>query len=153
MNQTLQGAAGKAGKHGLVLVMENEPTCNTRTIEDVLGTLGGVPSPHFKLCWDPGNSFFAGETPYPDAYARIPRDRIGHVHCKDATRKADADPEWECMGKGAIDFVGQFRALVADGYRGFVVLETHWRGGGGPEESTRASMTGMKAQLAEAGAA
>ncbi len=56
------------------------------------------------------------------------------------------------MGRGMIDFVGQFRALKRDGYRGAVVLETHWRGAGTPEESTRQSMAGLKEQLRKAGA-
>jgi hypothetical protein len=33
-----------------------------------------------------------------------------------------------------------------------VTLETHWRGGGTPEESTRRSWAGMKKQLEQAGA-
>ena len=83
----------------------------------------------------------------------LPKGRIGHVHCKDAIRKPGGGPEWACMGKGEIDFVGQFRALARDGYHGFVVLETHWHGPAGAEESTRQSMAGMKAQLAQAGLA
>jgi sugar phosphate isomerase/epimerase len=56
------------------------------------------------------------------------------------------------MGKGIIDWAGQFRALAKDGYRGTVSLETHWRGGGTPEESTRQSMAGMNRLLKSAGA-
>jgi len=153
INATLQAAAEKAGRAGLRLVMENEPYCNTRSAKDAVATLAGVPSPHFALNWDPGNSYFADETPYPDAYALLPRARVGHVHCKDAVRGADGTPKWECMGRGRVDFVGQFRALARDGYSGFVVLETHWHGAGTKEESTRQSMAGMKRQLAEAGAA
>jgi sugar phosphate isomerase/epimerase len=153
INAKLQAAAEKAGKAGLTLVMENEPSCNTRTAVDAVATLRSVPSRHFKLNWDPGNSYFAGETPYPDAYALLPKDRIGHVHCKDAVMGKDGTPSWECMGRGKIDFVGQFRGLARDGYRGFVVLETHWHGAGTREESTRQSMAGMKKQLAEAGLA
>jgi sugar phosphate isomerase/epimerase len=54
------------------------------------------------------------------------------------------------MGKGTIDYVGQFRALKRDGYAGAMSLETHWRGGGTPEESTRQSMAGLKALLQKA---
>ena len=59
--------------------------------------------------------------------------------------------EWMAMGRGIIDFVGQFRAMKKDGYRGPVVLETHWRGAGTAEESTRQSMAGMKELLKRAG--
>lgn len=153
MYAKLQAAAEKAGKSGLTLVMENEHECQSRSTPEAVETLKGVPSPHFKLNWDPGNAYFAGETPYPAAYGLLPKGRIGHVHCKDAIRRPGGGPEWACMGKGEIDFVGQFRVLARDGYRGFVVLETHWRGAAGPEESTRQSMAGMKVQLAQAGLA
>jgi sugar phosphate isomerase/epimerase len=54
------------------------------------------------------------------------------------------------MGKGIIDWVGQFRALRKDGYHGALSLETHWRGAGTAEESSRVSMRGMKELLAKA---
>ena len=56
------------------------------------------------------------------------------------------------MGGGAIDWVGQFKALNREGYRFAVSLETHWRGAGTPEESTRESWAGMKKELQQAGA-
>jgi sugar phosphate isomerase/epimerase len=57
------------------------------------------------------------------------------------------------MGGGIIDWRGQFHALKQDGYHYAVSLETHWRGGGTPEASTRQSMVGMKKLLEQAGAA
>ena len=60
--------------------------------------------------------------------------------------------EWAAMGRGMIDWEGQFRALKRDGYRLAVSLETHWRGAGTPEESTRQSWAGMKELLKKAGA-
>jgi L-ribulose-5-phosphate 3-epimerase len=56
------------------------------------------------------------------------------------------------MGEGNIDYVGQFKALLKDGYTGAVVLETHWRGAGSAEASTRQSMKGMLELLRKAGA-
>jgi sugar phosphate isomerase/epimerase len=67
-------------------------------------------------------------------------------------RKPDGSYEWAAMGRGIIDYVGQFRALVQDGYHGAMSLETHWNGGGSPEESSRQSMAGWKELLAKAGA-
>ncbi|HXG65252.1 MAG TPA: sugar phosphate isomerase/epimerase family protein [Blastocatellia bacterium] len=151
MDEKLIQAAAKARKHGVTLVMENEYACNTATAAEAARTLAAVNAPNFKLNWDPGNAAFRGETPFPDGYELLPKDRIGHVHCKDVVRKGDGY-EWTKMGDGIIDFVGQFRALKRDGYRGAVVLETHWRGAGTPEESTRQSWAGMKAQLQRAGA-
>ena len=74
------------------------------------------------------------------------------MHCKDVSRKPDGTYEWAAMGHGIVDFVEIFRALKRDGYRGQVTLETHWRGAGTPEESSRRSWAGMKEQLRQAGA-
>ncbi|HST23506.1 MAG TPA: TIM barrel protein, partial [Blastocatellia bacterium] len=109
-------------------------------------------SRRFKLNWDAGNAAARGETPFPDGYAMLPKNRIGYMHCKDIIRKPDGTTEWMAMGRGIIDYVGQFRALKKDGYDGVLSLETHWRGAGTPEESTRQSMVGMKELLRRAGA-
>jgi L-ribulose-5-phosphate 3-epimerase len=50
-----------------------------------------------------------------------------------------------------VDWAGQLRALAKDGYRYAVSLETHWRGAGTPEASTRISMAGLKDALKQAG--
>jgi len=57
------------------------------------------------------------------------------------------------MGRGVIDWASQFRALKNDGYSHAVALETHWRGAGTPEASSRESFAGMKTLLERAGAA
>jgi sugar phosphate isomerase/epimerase len=56
------------------------------------------------------------------------------------------------MGRGIVDWAGQFKALKRDGYHYAVSLETHWGGGGTPEESSRQSWVGMKKLLHDAGA-
>jgi sugar phosphate isomerase/epimerase len=105
------------------------------------------------LNWDPANAARLGDVPYPTSYERLPKNRIGHVHSKDVARKPDGSGyEWVAMGRGLIDWTGQFRALRRDGYQRAVSLETHWRGAGTPEESSRQSWAGMKEQLRIAGA-
>ena len=145
-------AAVKAGKRGLILVVENEMACNTATGAEAARLLAAVTEPSLMLNWDPGNAAERDEVPYPDGYARLPKGRIGHVHCKDAVRGVDGKWEWAAMGRGVIDWAGQFRALKQDGYRRAVTLETHWRGAGTPEESSRQSFAGMKELLRKAGA-
>jgi L-ribulose-5-phosphate 3-epimerase len=151
MNETLQNAAEKAGKSGLVLILENEFACNTATGAEAAKVLSGVPSRSFMINWDPGNAAMLGETPYPDAYNLLPKDRIGHCHCKDVTKTANGY-EWAAMGKGMIDWAGQFAALKRDAYHHVVSLETHWRGAGTPEASTIQSWAGMKQALQKSGA-
>ena len=151
INEKLRDAAAKAEKNGLVLVLENEYACNTATGAEAAKVLRDVHTPSLMLNWDPGNAAARGEIPYPDGYSLLPKDRIGHCHCKDAVKKGD-HYDWAPMGGGMIDWVGQFKALKADGYRFAVSLETHWNGGGSPEESSRKSWAGMKRMLEQAGA-
>jgi sugar phosphate isomerase/epimerase len=152
INEKLLDAATTAGKKGVLLVLENEMSCNTGTGAEAAKVLAAVQSPHLMLNWDPGNASERGEIPYPDGYDLLPKDRIGHCHCKDSVKKPDGKYAWAPMGGGTIDWVGQFKALKRDGYHFAVSLETHWRGAGTPEESTRQSWAGMKKELEEAGA-
>lgn len=150
INDKLREAAGKAEKKGIILVLENEPACNTATAAEAVKVLDAVQSRSFMLNWDPGNAAASGEIPYPDGYNLLPKQRIGHCHCKDVAKKGKDD--WAPMGGGMIDWAGQFKALRRDGYHLAVSLETHWSGGGSPEESSRKSWAGMKKLLQEANA-
>jgi len=153
INEKLRDAAEKAAKKNVILLLENEPSCNTATAAEAAKVLRAVTAPNFMLNWDPGNAAEHEEKPYPDGYNLLPKDRIGHCHCKDAAKKPGGNGyQWAAMGRGTIDWVGQFKALKRDGYHLAVSLETHWRGGGTPEESTRQSWAGMKKELQEAGA-
>jgi sugar phosphate isomerase/epimerase len=153
IDETVRKAAQRAAKRKLTLVLENEYACNTATGAEAGRLLDAVREPSLELTWDPGNASWRGETPYPDGYEKLPKNRIGHVHCKDAVRKAGGNGwEWMAMGRGVIDWAGQFRALARDGYRHAATLETHWRGGLTPEEASRQSFAGMKELLRKAGA-
>jgi L-ribulose-5-phosphate 3-epimerase len=153
MNEKLRDATEKAARKDVILVLENEPSCNTATAAEAAKVLAAISSPNLMLNWDPGNAAEHDEKPYPDGYNLLPKDRIGHCHCKDAVKKPDGSGyQWAAMGRGIIDWIGQFKALKRDGYHFAVSLETHWRGAGTPEESTRQSWAGMKKELQEAGA-
>jgi L-ribulose-5-phosphate 3-epimerase len=149
MNERLLRAASKAGQKGITLVLENENSCNTATGAEAAKVLEAVKSPYFMLNWDPGNAAASGEIPFPNGYDLLPKDRIGHCHCKDAVKKGKGY-DWAPMGGGIIDWAGQFKALKRDGYRFAVSLETHWEGGGSKEESSRKSWAGMKKLLQQA---
>jgi L-ribulose-5-phosphate 3-epimerase len=151
MNEKLHDAAEKAAGKGIVLVLENEASCNTGTGVEAAEVLRAVQTTALMLNWDPGNAASRGEKAYPDGYAALPKDRIGHCHCKDVIKR-DHGYEWAAMGQGLIDWIGQFKALKNDGYRHAVSLETHWRGAGSAEESTIQSWAGMKEELQKAGA-
>jgi sugar phosphate isomerase/epimerase len=153
INDKLRQAAQTCAKHNLILLLENEMACNTGSGKEAAAVLHEIREPNFMLNWDPGNSAtFPDDTPYPDDYRLLPKERIGHCHCKDTARKPDGKWEWAPVGGGIIDWVGQFRAFQRDGYHYAVSLETHWRGAGTPEASSRISMKGLKEALAKAGA-
>jgi L-ribulose-5-phosphate 3-epimerase len=153
MDEKLRDAAAKFAKSNIIFLLENEFECNTSTSADSVRVLNAVRAPNFMLNWDPGNAAMREENVFPEGYARIPFKRIGHVHCKDVQKKTDGSGlQWAAMGKGLIDWTGQFRALRRDGYNFAVSLETHWRGAGTPEASTRICWAGMKEQLQKAGA-
>jgi len=149
INEKLRQAAEKCGQRGIML--ENEPSCNTATGAEAAKILAEIQTPHLMLNWDPGNAATLGEKPYPDGYNLLPKNRIGHCHCKDAVKTAKGY-DWAPMGGGLIDWAGQFKALKRDGYHFAVSLETHWRGAGSAEESTHQSWAGMKKLLQEANA-
>jgi sugar phosphate isomerase/epimerase len=152
INAKLLEAANRAGKADVLLVLENEYECNTATGRESAATLAAVKSPHLMLNWDPGNAVARGEVDaYPAGFALLPKDRIGHCHCKGAIPKPDGTFAWAPVGQGEPDWAAQFRALKDMGYRHAVSLETHWNGGGSPEASTRISWAGMKQALEASG--
>lgn len=152
MDEKLRETADSVAGKNITLLLENEFACNTATGAEAARTLQAVPSPNLKVNWDPGNAAYRGEVAFPGGFEKLPKDRIGHMHCKDVVRKADGSYEWAAMGRGLIDYESQFRALLQMGYSGTVSLETHWRGAGSAEESSRQSMAGLKALLKKAGA-
>ena len=152
INDKLRTAARRCAKDNMVLLLENEMSCNTATGAEAAATLDEVREPNFMLNWDPGNAAtFPDTVPYPDGYNLLPKKRIGHCHAKSVIRKPDGKWEWAPVGQGVVDWAAQLRALKHDGYRYAVSLETHWRGAGTPEASTRVSFAGLKKALEDAG--
>jgi L-ribulose-5-phosphate 3-epimerase len=151
INAKLQQAAQRCAKENLILLLENEMSCNTATGAESAAVLNAIPEKNFMLNWDPGNAAALGSTPYPDGYALLPKNRIGHCHCKDVVIKPDHKYAWAPVGGGIVDWVGQLQALHHDGFHYGLSLETHWRGAGTPEASTRISMDGLKKTLTKAG--
>lgn len=151
INAKLKQAAERCAKDNVILLLENEMSCNTATGEESAAVLKAIPNKNLMLNWDPGNAAAIGSTPYPNGYDLLPKERIGHCHCKDVVRKPGEKYQWAPVGAGVVDWVGQFRAFKRNGYHYGVSLETHWRGAGTPEASTRVSMQGLKSTLAKAG--
>ena len=125
--EALRRLAEEAARHGVIVGLENEHACNIATGAETARLLEALEHPGLQVVWDPANALVSGETPYPGGYEKLPAHRIGHVHAKDC-RMEGHRPVWGPLGEGAIDWQGQIAALVRDGYRGWVSLETHWPG-------------------------
>lgn len=115
-------AAERAGKEGQKLVLENELGFWADTGANTASIIEKINHPALEANWDPGNAFFAGETPFPDGYSKL-KGMIGHIHYKDAKLNQEGHPIFS--GEGDIDWVEQITALIADGYKEFVSIETH----------------------------
>jgi sugar phosphate isomerase/epimerase len=119
--------AEKASAVDLIVGLENEHACNIGTAAESAKILAAVTHPNLKLVWDPANAMVAGENPFPHGYRLLPKDRIAHVHAKDCHMEGDK-PIWGPLGTRHVDWKGQIAALVSDGYKGYISLETHWPG-------------------------
>ena len=140
----LAKATRLAAQNDIVLVLENEHSCNIGTGRELGRILKDVNSPHLRGNWDPGNAVMLGEYPYSEGYQAV-RDLIAHVHIKDVWKNPKTGQlEWAPVGAGVVDWKGQFQAFRRDGYQGTMSLETHYRrADGNLVESTRESLEGL----------
>ncbi len=137
-----------AASRGKILVLENEHACYIGTGTEAARVLDSIGSSAVKACWDPGNALVAGELPYPAGYEAV-KPHLAHVHVKDAVLDSETGQvRWCVIGQGAIDYPGQFGALRAEGYDGYVSLETHYiPDGGTPEDGSRPCLAALRTYL------
>jgi sugar phosphate isomerase/epimerase len=137
-------AADLASKAGIVLVLENEHTCNVGTGRELGRLIKDIHSPALRGNWDPGNAAMLDEIPYPNGYEAV-KGQFAHMHIKDVRKSASTGKkEWAPVGGGFIDWKGQIQALREDGYDGTMSLETHYlRADRNKVESTRESLDGL----------
>jgi len=124
----LDEAAKMAEANRVILGIENEASTMIGTGRDLAPFLREVDSPWVKAVWDPCNSYWdltSGEKPYPDGYRSV-KDLTAHIHIKDAKR-VDGKLEAAPLGEGEVGIPEQVKGLIADGYAGYVSLETHYR--------------------------
>lgn len=129
----IQAITGMLEENKIVLVIESDPATSANSSQKLEKFLTNLTSPWIKAVWDPGNNLYVqgAEKPYPDAYERL-KPYIAHVHIKDICRAPGGDPEACCIGAGEVGYPEVFKRLIADGYDGWVSLETHYRLRSGP---------------------
>lgn len=105
-----------AAKEKVHLLVENEAACNIATCRELAGLFERLPSPWLGINWDPDNGGAHKEPPFPEGYRLLPRGRLGNVQIKGRSILPGMRP---------LDWAAIFGALVKDGYKGQVGLETH----------------------------
>ena len=133
--EVLLQATQRVRSAGLLLGLENEYSCNIATGQEAAWYLERIPDETFGLIWDPGNTAALGVAPIPGDFMAV-RDRIHHVHIKDAIRLGEP-AEFTTIGEGIIGYEEQFRLLAADDYDGVISLETHFDRNGSRKAATR----------------
>jgi sugar phosphate isomerase/epimerase len=122
--ECLHSAAELAQSAGVELVIEVEAGFRADTGSSTAELIRRVNHPALGVNWDAGNACAAGDLPFPNGYQAV-RDYVRHVHFKDLVH-TDAD-HYTYAVHGEIDWLGQIRALAADGYDGFISIEPHMR--------------------------
>ncbi len=141
--EDLDKAIEVAKEHNVKLLVENEFDCNIATGAESAKLFQRVSDRTLMHNWDPGNCYLAGEQPFPKAWDQLDHSRIHHMHLKDAAGKA-----WKPIGRGDIDFLGQFQALEKMNFSGTMSLETHYKDAqNNPYTSSVESMDGLVAIL------
>lgn len=119
-------AADRARARGCKLYVENERGQWTEDPKVLARVMSAVNSPSLMINWDPGNLIGASTVdPYPDGYELI-REWVGHLHVKDLFMDAEGRAQNIMMGQGQVDWVGQFEALIGDGFDEYAVIEPHF---------------------------
>ena len=137
-------AARRAEDQGVTLCLENVRSCFGNSGRNTVAILEAVDHPRVRAIWDPANDFVSGGDGYLQGYESM-KPWMVHVHVKDAAVRDHATglTSWEAVGRGEVDYVGQFTALLKDGYEGAVSLETHWHPEGrSREQNSRESFAG-----------
>jgi sugar phosphate isomerase/epimerase len=150
IDDKLRQAAMATRKEGILLALENDHECNTATSAEAARLLDAAQV--VVLSWNPANAVMHGELDaYPAGWAALPKQRVFHIHCKNVARDTSGKLQWSPVDVGIIDWAAYFGVLKQMYDGGAVSLETHWRGGGTPEASTRISWAGMKKALDTSG--
>jgi len=114
--EILEPMVALAEKENVRLLVENEASCNVATCAEAAALLKLLPSKHLGINWDALNGAAHQETPFPDGYNLLPKERIGNVQIKGRS---------VLPGPQRLDWAAIFRAMAQDGYQGCFGLETY----------------------------
>lgn len=131
----LQEAGRIAQDYGIFLLLENEPSCNAGSIEEVAELVSAVNLASVGVLWDPGNDCYAGLPVRPQQAGHLV-GRCAHVHLKDVRTDPEGRRTIVPLGQGEVPWAAILQALKSSGYQGHFSLEPHLSQGiEGVEES------------------
>ena len=114
-------------KYDVYCALESDPAIHSSTPHKLAELLTAINNPRIKALFDPGNEIWVTSKTSEDAYDKLAPCGIVNMHVKDAVPNGTPWPPAVMPGTGVADFVGIFKKLIADGYSGGVMLETHYR--------------------------
>lgn len=150
----LQKAVDVAKTQNIRLVIENEESCNVATGHELSRILAAVPAANLGANWDVGNGYMQGEVSYPNGYHELDKTRIWHMHLKSMKCQPGLKHCAETVaGEGQVDLVGQFKALLRDGYHETMSVECEFSLPGLSQQATaKQSVEGVIRAMREAAA-
>jgi len=115
--------AEKARPFGVTLCVKAHVGACIYNTPTTLRAMEKIGSSAFGIDMDPSHIYRAGEAPEQALPAVLRRMR--HVHIRDCRGRGPGpgEPKDQACGRGDIDLMGYFRAMVAGGYAGPVCLE------------------------------
>ena len=141
--ELLREAARRAKAGNFRLALENVGRSYVSTASELAAALKAVQDDSFGAIWEPNNSARSGGRSFPEGYHMIDTARIFHIHLRDYCRVASGKYEWCGVSEGEFDHVGHFSALLKDGYKETLSLETHYRRDGSKMKASEFSMRGL----------
>ena len=115
--------AEKARSFGVTLCVKAHVGSCIFSTPTTLRAMEKIASPAFGIDMDPSHIFRAGEAPEQALPAVL--KRVRHVHIRDCRGRGPGpgEPKDQACGRGDIDLMGYFRAMVDGAYGGPVCLE------------------------------
>lgn len=143
--EELEKASEVSSGAGMRLVIENEESCNAATGHELAKVFALAPARNLGVNWDVGNGYSQAEVSYPDGYNALDKKRIWHMHLKGIQCRTGLKNCSETFaGAGQVDLLGQFRALLRDGYNETMSLECEFKAPGLSHlETTKRSLEGL----------
>ncbi len=121
--EALADRAHLAAEYGVTLCCKAHVGGSIYSTPTTLRAMAAIPSDAFGVDMDPSHIYRAGELP-EQALPQVV-SRVKHIHIRDCKGPGPAPgaPAMQACGRGDIDLMGYFKALVDADYQGPVCLE------------------------------